>query len=148
MVARRFRLKFMFWLDMTKSDELQLADEIEILKEKRLFSQTIRDGIRLINDLRAGRTSILLELFPWIASELAAQNQTQHDLVLRQEIDRLRDLILSQGSVSNGSFPQLKPMAQPALAADELDDVPLTVTAAKDNSSARNFLSSIMGLQQ
>ncbi len=148
MAIKRFRLKFMFWLDMTKSDELRLAEEIENLKDRRLFSQTIRDGIRLIADLRAGRTSVLLELFPWIASEFAAQHQSQHDTALRQDIDRLRELILSQGSTPSGALARISPAMPSALVSDELDDAPLTVTVAQDNASARNFLSSLMGLQQ
>ena len=154
MATKRFRLKFMFWLDMSKSDELQLAEEIEELKEKRLFSQTLRDGIRLIRDLRAGRTDVLFSLFPWLASEFATPAPSDSDALLRHEIDRLRELILSQGAApaaSGGSFPGLKPL-QPVVSADTLgddrDEVQLTVKVTHDNTSAKNFLSSVLGLQQ
>lgn len=70
MAGKRFRLKFMFWLDMNKSDEIELAEEIEILKQQRLFSETIRDGIRLMCDLRAGRTDRLFAMFPWLTAEV------------------------------------------------------------------------------
>ena len=152
MAAKRFRLKFMFWLDMTKEDELWLADEIEDLKHKRLFSQTIRDGIRLMRDLRAGRTEVLFSMFPWLAAELAAP-APQADAVLRHEIDRLRELILSQAnapSLPGNGFSGLKPM-RPSLSADDVDDrdeVQLTVKATNDNASAKNFLSSLLSLQQ
>ena len=66
MAAKSFRMKFMFWLDTTKADEEQLIEQVEALKQTRLFSKTIRDGIRLICDLRAGQTDILFELFPWV----------------------------------------------------------------------------------
>ena len=134
MAAKRFRLKFMFWLDMTKEDEVWLADAIEDLKQRRQFSQTIRDGIRLIRDLRAGRTDVLLSMFPWLAADLSASASKNGDATLRHELDRLRELILTQGS------------AFPTRSADE--DVPLTVKTSNDNASAKNFLSSIMSLQQ
>ena len=59
-------MKFTFWLDATKADEDELIDQIEILKQQRLFAKTIRDGIRLICDLRAGQVDVLFELFPWV----------------------------------------------------------------------------------
>ena len=42
MNEKRYRLKFTFWLDVTKTAELWLADEIDALKQQRLFSQTTR----------------------------------------------------------------------------------------------------------
>jgi hypothetical protein len=60
----RPRYRFEFWLDSNKNDELLLMEEIAALKKKRLFAQTIRDGIRLIVDLRRGSFDVLVELFP------------------------------------------------------------------------------------
>ncbi len=48
-----------FWLDMQKGDEAEIAELIDILKAIRTFASTIRDGIRLMCDWRAGRTEIL-----------------------------------------------------------------------------------------
>jgi len=76
MSTQKFRLRFTFWLDMSKPDELALAEKIEELKAKRSFAKVIRDGIRLICDLRAGRTDILLELFPWVAERFQPQTDT------------------------------------------------------------------------
>lgn len=153
MAAKRFRLKFMFWLDLSKSDEADLADDIAILKEQRLFSQTLRDGIRLICQLRAGRTDLLFELFPWLAAEMNRPDESL-DLVIRQEIDRLSHLIASQqGSRVVDANPAL-PGLQKAKAngfsspADADDDIKLSIKAAKNGSSGKNFLSSLMSLQQ
>ena len=65
-MAESFRLRFNFWLDVTKSHENEVAAEIEQLKADRLFTKTVRDGIRLIVSLRRRDTSVLYELFPWL----------------------------------------------------------------------------------
>lgn len=135
MAAKRFRLKFMFWLDLTKSDEYELAEQIDILKQQRRFVETIRDGIRLMVDLRAGRTERLFVMFPWLAVEVgqgAGSNQE-----LQQELNRLWSAITGQpaGSLATG-------ISQPE------EDVRLEVRATKNGSSGKNFLSSLMNLQQ
>ena len=69
----RFRLRFTFWLDLFKSDERELADHIEELKEKRQFAPSIREGLRLLWSLREKRVDVLEKLFPWIADHYHAQ---------------------------------------------------------------------------
>lgn len=69
MSSKRFRLRFTFWLDVNKDDEAEIADKVEDLKRGRLFAQTIRDGIRLICNLRDGKLDVLFELFPWVKAE-------------------------------------------------------------------------------
>lgn len=95
MASSRKRLRFTFWLDLQKDDEYDLAEIIEGLKEHRLFSRTIRDGIRLILDLRQGKTEVLNELFPWVTEQppqftemFAAYqaNMTQHLSQLEQKL--------------------------------------------------------------
>src|SRR5258705_6764678 len=98
MSGQRFRLKFMFWLDVSKPDEFALSEQIEELKQRRSYVKTIRDGIRLICDLRAGHSDVLFELFPWIRSELMSPTLTVNDSQLQYEIAQLKQLILEQGS--------------------------------------------------
>jgi hypothetical protein len=62
----RARAQFRFWLDVMKDPEFELAQEIMLLKKRKKFAATIRDGLRLIIDLRAGRIDVLLQLFPWV----------------------------------------------------------------------------------
>lgn|SRR5690606_658245 len=148
MAGKRFRLKFMFWLDMNKSDEAELAEEIEFLKEQRLFSETLRDGIRLICDLRAGRTDRLFAMFPWLISEIDRQADANTQTI-QQEFDRLWNALASQSLTSDPragiqSFPESSFSPLP----DEDEEVELQVKAAKNGSSGKNFLSSLMGLQQ
>lgn len=142
MASKRFRLKFMFWLDVTKEDEYEVAELIEELKEKRLFSQTIRDGIRLICDLRAGRTDTLFSLFPWVASEFA---QALDDNELYHEIESLRQLILNQNGSTN--IASMSDSGFSKITTDDEEDIGLDVKAASGGNSAQNFLSSVLSLQ-
>ncbi len=76
MDRKRFRIRFVFWLDLQKQDENQIAEQIEVLKQERSFAKVVRDGIRLVCDLKAGRTDVLLELFPWVTERF---QQSQSD---------------------------------------------------------------------
>lgn len=76
MSTEKLRLRFTFWLDMSKPDEFALAEKINELKTKRSFVKVVRDGIRLICDLKAGKTDVLLELFPWVAERFQPQQDT------------------------------------------------------------------------
>jgi hypothetical protein len=143
----------MFWLDMSKSEEMELAEEIENLKEQRLFSETIRDGIQLICDLRAGRTERLFTLFPWLVAE-AGQPDELLDRAIRQEIDQLRELLAQQqwaGANGSDAWPaatRITSAANSAVAAGEDDEMALEVKAVKNGASGANFLSSLLSLQQ
>ncbi len=54
-----------FWLDADKPDEQTLIDACEDLKGRKMFAKVVRDGLRLMLDLRQGKTDVLHELFPW-----------------------------------------------------------------------------------
>ena len=99
MARKSFRMKFMFWLDVTKRGEDELIGQIEFLKQERLFAKTIRDGIRLICDLRAGRTEVLFELFPWVKDGLQSAPVAPVEQGLQEQIARLETLLLAQGNV-------------------------------------------------
>lgn len=62
----RYRLQFKFWLNARNDDDDDLAIALETLKTTKQYTQTIRDGVRLVMDLKAGRTKVLKELFPWV----------------------------------------------------------------------------------
>lgn len=62
----RYRVIHKFWLGITKPDEDRLDEQIRELKRSRKFTTVIRDALRLIVDLRAGRLNVLFELFPWV----------------------------------------------------------------------------------
>lgn len=90
---KRKRLMQTFWLDGNKPEEASLLLQIQELKALRLFSRTIRDGIRLVVSLRERRTDVLMAIFPWVADNL--KNQRIEELLdqvekLRGEIHSLR----------------------------------------------------------
>jgi len=60
----RFRCQFRFHLDANKAAEYALGMELKRLKEMRQYLPTIRNALRLFLDLKAGNTTVLLELFP------------------------------------------------------------------------------------
>ncbi|MBL8118773.1 MAG: hypothetical protein JNJ78_14670 [Anaerolineae bacterium] len=92
------RYRFAFWLDSHKPSEKLLHETINKLKADRQFASAIRDGLRLIVDLRAGGTEVLLELFPGIRERLNRQHDDlnrQHDL--SRQIDALEEILKGQG---------------------------------------------------
>jgi hypothetical protein len=69
----RARAQFRFWLDVMKDPEFELAQEILLMKKRRKFQTTIKDGLRLMLDLRAGKIDVLLELFPFVRDAIAKE---------------------------------------------------------------------------
>jgi hypothetical protein len=111
---------------MFKPDELALADKIELLKNQRLFAQTIRDGIRLVCDLRAGRLDVLYELHPLLRERIEQQSPA--------------------APISNGG---LRPMNVSSVAApieDDEDDLDGVIKRNTSTQSAANFLKSLSNL--
>lgn len=152
MRAQRFRLRQVFWLDMNKPDEEALAATIEDLKQRRTFVTTIRDGIRLICDLRRGKLDVLFELFPWVRAEFLEYMQSLQpdksaaEIRLEQQLARLERLLLQQVSAPGGP----RPLTLPRPAADEDDAALVKITKAKVDGKqiAQNFINSMMRLQQ
>ena len=157
MSQNRYRLRFTFWLDMLKPDELVLADKIELLKNERLFAKTVRDGIRLLCDLRAGRVAVLGELFPWVFDAVAAaveEEKGAQSSAIEAQLQRLEEFMLAQDNVpiSASSASQAggtKAMNVPGLRVPEPDaDDEDTIVIKRDTStnSAHNFLNSLQNL--
>lgn len=151
MPSSRFRLRYVFWLDLHKHDEAEIAETIEVLKRQRSFASTIRDGIRLICDLRAGRLDVLCELFPWVANELAppqaASKETDN---LKTQLARLEQLMLQQGGAAKPGVP--KPLLtnhQFSAPYHEDDDDSSTLNLRPDTNTdaGQNFIKSMMSLQ-
>ena len=145
------RFQFKFWLDCNKDDELLLAEEIDTLKQGRSFTATIRDGLRLILDLRAGRLDVLFELFPWVQERLNAGKGGDVG-ELKDKISQLEKLLISHGSTQIMQPAGPKPLARPTTtkpAFDDEDDSDLLVVreAKGDGNSALNFLRSAFALQ-
>lgn len=155
MATDRFRMGFKFWLNVDNEAEHNIAEKIEALKARRTFAKTIRDGIRLICDLRAGRWDVLRELFPWVIdaiydavqADILAQTPPMAKLddapvpdALQARLDRLEQLLLQQGALPIEQQP-------PALTPIPLlpDDEPKIEVreAQSDEKPAYNFLRSL-----
>jgi len=155
---KSFRLRFPFWLDLNKPDEADLAEKIATLKEERAFVKTIRDGIRLIWDLRAGRLDVLFFLFPWVKEEFDKRVNTQAVSALQDQLARL-EVMMGQGmSIPVDAHPkQLEPQSSspqplrvPQLTAPVFDDDDQDTIIIKRNKStdaAANLVHSWRSLQ-
>jgi hypothetical protein len=160
--TKRFRLRYTFWLNLIDPAENLIAERIEALKADRTFAKTMRDGIRLICNLRAGRLDVLFELFPWVKAEFLAgvqPQQTAGELALQQQLTRLEKLLTEQINVVQHPSPVLQPVTgggPRALNAPKFDlprlddDDSETLVVQRDTStdSALNFLNSMLRLQQ
>jgi hypothetical protein len=156
MPKQRFRLQYKFWLDVNNPQEQQLADQIEGLKQGRVFSQVVRDGIALIVDLWNGNIDVLLSLFPGIEEVFYKRFMDQKptaDYTLQEQLARLERLLLEQGNkpmaVSSGGPKPLAVIAPGKPIRDEDDDVIVPIKKAKSSgTSAQNFLNSAFSLVQ
>jgi len=158
------RGRFTFWLDYSKDEQLLLAEVIDELKRRRTFVQTVRDGIRLVSNLRVGKLDVLFELFPWVKAEFLAGVQPQKtagELELQRQLERLEKLLTQQQTVGSDRPKALQPVTVDGPRAlsvpkfdlprfDDDDDEAETLILSKDTrtDSALNFLNSMMRLQQ
>jgi hypothetical protein len=105
---------FSFWLNLNDEDQYRLAETIEALKEARLFSKAIRDGLRIMAGLLQGDIDPLLTLYPWIIDAILVRygqpvKPTKNSDTpsggdgLEHKIDRLEQLILKQSVNLNPS---------------------------------------------
>ena len=96
-----FRLMYKFWLNMDKPEERDIGETIEDLKAQRSFSRVVRDGIRLIVDLKRGNVDVLLALFPWIDGYFRDKYTTPtppDTSGLQRDIEILKQMVASQQS--------------------------------------------------
>lgn len=157
MRSPRPRMRFVFWLNIANPIELYIAEILENSRTQRQFTGIIRDGIRLIFDLRQGKTDVLFELFPWVKASLSEIETPLANTAIEQQLDRLEQLILQQGAVPvampthSSSHSGPKALAVPRFDLPTLeDDEEDTVVLKKDTSthSATNFINSMLNLQQ
>jgi hypothetical protein len=156
MRAPRPRMRYVFWLNLANPLELYIAEILEYSRKNRQLTTIIRDGVRLIYDLRQGKTDVLLEMFPWVKTALT-EAEKPATTAIQHQLDRLEQLILQQGSVpiempkhsdKNGGPKALNvPDFDLPIIEDHEDD---TVVLKKDTSteSAMNFINSMLNLQQ
>jgi hypothetical protein len=91
----RIRRLVQFWLDEQMEDDRELLGIITELRKAREFTQIVRDGIRLIRELKEGRVDMLLTLFPnvvyWLEIKLTPPPDTSG---IESKLDRLEQLVM------------------------------------------------------
>lgn len=155
----RKRIQFKFWLDLFKPEESYLSEVATWLMEQGEFVRTIRDGIRLIYDMRFQKDyRSLEELFPDIrerlrvaASAPVASGGGQSDLA--REI--AEQIVLMGGSqyqmksvIPTAGKP--KEITSPvfAIPAFEDEDEPvMLVRKNTTNDASNNFITALRGMQ-
>jgi hypothetical protein len=153
MATKRYREKFTFWLNLLDEREFAIAELISELKRERKFASTIRDGIRLICDLRQGRVDVLFELFPWVKSEFIAgvqPHETAGEKALKEQLKRIEQQLLQQGHTPVQLPASTGPTAMrvPQIETPAYDDDDIVLKKDTSTDSAKNFLQSMMNLQQ
>jgi hypothetical protein len=159
MATKRYRMRFDFQLNVAKEDEYAIAEQIAALKQQGLYSKTVRDGIRLVSDLRDGNLDVLFELFPWVRAEFLEYINTVQspksatELHIQDQLARIEELLANGESTSQmtSGVGGPKPMKVPPIADPHFDDLTDQVVLKKarsDGQAVQNFLDSAFGLQQ
>lgn len=162
MATERYRMRFDFQLNINKEDEYALAEQITMLKQQGLYSKTVRDGIRLISDLRDGKLDVLFDLFPWVRAEFleymasVQPQKSDTEIHIKEQLARIEELLANtettvpeankQSGVGGPKAMKVPPVGKPIF---DLDDIELDIKKAKANgNSAQNFLDAAFGLIQ
>ncbi len=101
-MRKSFRMRFTFWLDLNKSDESELADIVDTLKSQRGYASAIRDGLRMVWELRQGRVDTLVKLFPWVAERFQPQTDTTE---LSSLVEQFRAMMTNTHSTNLAEIP-------------------------------------------
>jgi hypothetical protein len=110
----RFRIRKEIWLDANNPDDQMLLELIDVLKEKRLLTDTLRDGLWIVHDLRNGRLDELLKRYSWVGALLS----------------------IGQGGLV---YPTVSTFA----GLDDIDIPEITVTPQSGEAALDNFLDSL-----
>lgn len=139
-------MRWDFWLDVAKPEQHELAEYLEQMKHERLFAKTIRDGIRLIRDLRAGNVTVLVELFPALAERL---QPPQHTAELASLVDQFKAMMHTAPVMPSGlpiplpNFDDSQPVKVTAVIdperQKELDDAAKVRSVANTMASILDF---------
>lgn len=160
-----YRVQHRFWLDISRNDEFDINEQVYTLKSERSFIGVIRDGIRLVCDLRAGQLDVLQELFPHMVAKIEARVMPDPS-DLNNKFEELKKLIeenkiiplfgndnsmtmiqAGEKSITTTGKPiagGLKSLSKPTF--DDDDDVQLTIAKTTSTESAMNFLTAMANL--
>lgn len=147
----RFRCQFRFWLDANKPDQVKLGEALADLKRQRRYLPTLRNAIRLFLDLRAGRTDVLFELFPWIVERLKPATPAPDSGELKREIAGLKQFIMDNMASLPATAIVAAPLKQSgnmgqdkAVVAPTFDDDDEVVMVKRDYDKKPQFESGLL----
>ena len=155
---RRNRIRFDFWLDVRKDDELLLTSVINELKAAKGFVSTIRQGLMLVYQLQHRDTTLLFELFPWLTqqttlsesargghSELAKEIVAQ--IVLMSDMtEYLKQAAAVPTQPTTGKLLCDKAPAPPVFH-DDPDEPSVLIRASTSTDSSMNFVTALRSMQ-
>jgi hypothetical protein len=146
-----FKKRFEFWLNFDKPEQVALAEKIDVMKERRQFAPNVRDGLLLMEDLRAGNVETLLQLFPDIRERLSVPAPEPVPDPKEQRLADALELLATAIKSTGHAKPALSGALPGAVGKPlELEAVPeVKVRESKQDSgqSSQNFLNSLMSLQ-
>lgn len=137
------RKRFNFWLDQKKREDWELEQLIDGLKQDRLFSRAIREGLRMWIDSQTTSAT------PAVVKSGSGGGELE-------EIKAMLEMIVAQNKSSGGGYTMQsttgKQLAAPnfALPNFEDDDADLpTLKLRKDThtDTSRNFMQSLGGIR-
>jgi len=140
------RKRFNFWLDDNRADDWTVNELITSLKKKGQFTRAIREGLRLWNDLQAGNTTVLCELFPAFKDKLnppaaPAGNGGVGGSDLAKQI--AEQIVLMNGT---GGYLMQSAQPSPAPKAGNLPAVPVAVAVKAAPPDADTMADNFLGM--
>src|SRR3990167_4086866 len=146
---KRKRVCLKFFLDKRKDDEKELIDSVKWLKGQRLFTPFIRDGLRLMMDLKARRTDVLFDLFDWLEGWIDVEIERRINARMQDTNARLAKVEAElQAMKMNAPTQRLEAPVAPRPPVPDSDDSDLLTVrkAASDGKSGQRFLDSAFSL--
>jgi len=148
MTSIRVREQVKFWLNKKAADEANILEIINWLKGQRAFVAAIRDGLRLIYDLRhLNSTDVLLELFPNIRERLSLEAAPSPDEISRRlgHIEEILEQQPAPNSYTSAVAPTPAPQKLSAgfipIPTVEDEDDELNMAQSSQEANASNFMS-------
>jgi len=131
---RKPRKRQTFWLNQ----DSPFCDYIVELKQEKLFASSVRDGLRLIEDLRKGNVEVLKEMFPE-----ALKSEIDEETIRRIIQDEMK-----KGEVSRRDLPIYEQQSVVIALPLTLNDFPeLQAKRAKTNGqSSQNLLNAMSAM--
>lgn len=118
-------------INLYKQEDMEFNQLVTDLKARRQLSDIVRDGIRLVVDLRAGRTDVLCALFPFVARGFVQDN------VQDNVQDTVQDKPAEPKPIAIGNI------AMPLFEEDEEDTLLIKRDTKSAEASSNAFMDSI-----